>query len=400
MTAQPPALGGRRLAAWLGKTLAVIAAALGPTAIKLGQVASSRRDVLPASLADELGRLQDRVRIPSAASAQRMLRPYLDQFGHRFVSIGKEAIGAGSVAVVFRGETRDGKSVAVKVIRPGVRGRMRRDLRAYRIAVRVAARLPLLRAVPVVEMYDYLAGLVAMQCELEREARAQRALRQALRRWIDIADPIDELCTPDVLVMPYLRGASKLTDTSLADKEAKAACVTLVRALYHMIFESGLVHCDLHPGNISIGAGGRPIIYDFGLVGELSHRDRSLFRDFFVGVAMEDVDSTLQSMLASARQLPDTLDRAALRADVVQLIRRSTGRRAADFSVARFVQEVFEIQYRHRLFGSPPFASAIWALAILEGLVKHRHPQLDFQALAAPYVTDAIIDQMRAAAVG
>jgi ubiquinone biosynthesis protein len=162
-----------------------------------------------------------------------------------------------------------------------------------------------------------------------------------------------------------------------------------------MIFVHGVVHCDMHPGNVLWRADGAVALIDAGLIASLSETDRCCFRDFFRGLACNDPEDCANAILRSALLVPQSLDQAAFHRDVGTLVRTYHGRPAGKFLIAEFVFRVFELQRRHRLSGAPGFVSAIWALAMFEGLVRARYPNLDFQAAAHPFLVADLVSRSR-----
>jgi ubiquinone biosynthesis protein len=205
------------------------------------------------------------------------------------------------------------------------------------------------------------------------------------------------LTTADVLVMDFVQDAVQLMQATIPDKAFRRATHDLLELLYSMIFVRGIVHCDMHPGNVLRQAEGAVALIDAGPIANLNDEDRSCFRDFFLSLACNDADACVSAILRSALHIPDSLDRAAFQRDVGILIHTYHGRSAGSFLVAEFVFRVFALQRRHRLPGAPGFVSAIWALVMFEGLARARYPDLDFQAAAQPFLAADLVSRSRRA---
>ncbi|MDX0527560.1 hypothetical protein GOC94_10150 [Sinorhizobium medicae] len=371
----------------VGVVLSRAAESLGPAAIKIAQVASYRRDLISQPLAAALSRVQDKVNpLPPGALNAELLTAYDDRVDEHFRVLNHEPIGAGSIAVVIRGTTVDGEDVAIKVVRPGVKSRIELDLRVMRWTLALFARHRRWRGIPILETFDLFALSVLTQCDMINEAEIACQLKTTGSTDIIIPRPRLDLTRGNVLVMSYEEPLYKLTDARLGQRTYEAACRILLHELYRMIFISGVVHCDLHPGNVAITRGGKVVLYDTGLATRLSRKDRETFRDLFLAVALNNSTGLAWQIIEGAGECPDTLDYTSLHSDCGALLASRSGQTAGHFLVFGFVTELFDIQRKHGLRSAPGFASAIWALAMFEGLVRDQYPDLDFQGEALTFL--------------
>lgn len=393
--------GRRQFLAAAGETLAVCIEALGPVFVKVGQMLSYRVDLFPEPLLQPLMRLQDRAsplssRRTRAAVEAGLGRPLSDVLA----TFSDVPVASGSIAIVCRGTIPDGRAVAVKVVRPGIAGRIDRDLASFRWIAGIIGRSRFARDLPVVETFDIIALMVSAQADMLAECRNLAAFRTMLpaNGRIAMPGPHAALTTRDVLVMDFVGDTVQLMRASIPDKVFRRAARDLLELLYTMIFVRGVVHCDMHPGNVLWRSDGAVALIDAGLIARLNDDDRCCFRDFFLSLACNDADACASAILRSALQVPDSLDRAAFQRDVDGLMHRYHGRTAGNFLIADFVFAVFDLQRRHRLPGAPGFLSAIWALVMFEGLVRARYPDLDFQAAAQPYLASDLVSRSRRSA--
>jgi ubiquinone biosynthesis protein len=388
---------GRQVA--IGRALARAAEALGPVFVKLAQMVSYRADLLPPALIGQMARLQDHVAYSSSAGGLDTLEASLQRpISATFSSFDPNPIATGSIASVHCAQTHDGRKVAVKVVRAGVASLVRRDIACIRWVVALVSRARPLRGIPIAQTFEHIALMIESQTDMRTEARSLVRFKNMLKGLDAPRVPRlhDEFTSRDVLVMDFVDNARPLFSQDVGAEVFRAATRQILTALYQMILVDGLVHCDMHPGNFFIGINdNRAILLDAGLTAELTEVDRRCFRDFFLGLTGANARVCTSSIIDSALIVPADLDLRSLTKEVGAIVRSYTGRKTGDFLVAEFVFKIFDVQRRHGLFGAPGFASAIWALTMFEGLVRHRYPDLDFQAEARPFATAAILEDIR-----
>ncbi|MDN3295966.1 AarF/UbiB family protein [Streptomyces ficellus] len=380
--------------AWLLATVT----ALGPAFVKVAQILSTRADVVPRHVARVLSTLHDQVRPLPLGDASRHFGPELRR-ALRDDGAGLAArhpVAAGTIACVYRADLADGRTVALKVRRPGVVRQLSTDLAIMLALARLVAPLPPLRGVPVADIMRQLAESLRGQLDFHRERRSLRFLKENLAEVPDVRVPqvYDELCGPEVLVMEYL---DDLHQRPPAGTDGEQAAVTALRAAYHMLFLDGFVHCDLHPGNLSCGPGRAVTIVDAGFTVRLTEHARHKFTDFFHAMSLGDGQACADIVLSTARPGRDT-DTAAFRRDLAALIESCGGATAATFDLMDFAVQLFALQRRHGLYADPQFVFPILSLLVLEGTVRALGPGLDFQAVAKPYLMIALMERAIAAA--
>lgn len=384
---------GRResRASVVGRTLAELLESLGPTYVKLGQILSTRRDLLGEPTIRHLERLQDQLTPIDEAHVATIFREEFDtEIDDAFASFDSTPIASASIASVYRATLHDGRIVAVKIKRPGIGRIMHADVRLLRIAARFCGSLPPLRGLPMLQAVDDLGSCILRQLDFRLEATANRRLRVALAWESQIRIPklVDEYCGASVLTMDYIE---EISQREQHGPNAPAALLASLRALYRMIFVEGLVHCDMHQGNLHFLPNGEAALIDFGFVAELPDVDRLKFAEFFYAMATNDGSRCAEITLETAAFVPADLKSDEIDAAFTELVGRSAGARASDFLVADFVLGVFDIQRRHGIVGSTAFTMAILSLLVFEGIARDVFPDLDFQGEAHPYILRASI---------
>jgi predicted unusual protein kinase regulating ubiquinone biosynthesis (AarF/ABC1/UbiB family) len=250
--------------------------AMGPTFIKLGQVLSGRPDLLPASYILALARLQDRVKPFPYDDVERTV---LDELGIRiskaFSSFDTTPIAAASLGQVHLARLRDGRSVVVKIQRPGIRQQIADDFAVLeQVATFLDAHTDLGRRYQFASVLDEFKITIHNELDYEREAQNLVLLGENLKRFklLQVPQPISDYCTRSVLAMEPVQG-HKLTSLSPAAKlevDGAALSEELVKAYLQQVLVDGFFHADPHPGNILLTDDGRLALLDLGMVGHTS----------------------------------------------------------------------------------------------------------------------------------
>ncbi|HUQ02430.1 MAG TPA: AarF/UbiB family protein, partial [Kofleriaceae bacterium] len=266
--------------AWFGARMAAFMIALGATFVKVGQIMSTRPDLLPPHIIKALSRLQDNV---GAFAWRHVERTFVAELGKPpaeiFASIDRTPVASASVAQVHRATLRSGEEVAVKVRRPGLDELVRFDLSVMRFFARVIALWPTARLFAPVESVDEFGRAIRAQIDLRIEADNNRRFTQHFASDADVGFPVlhPELCTKGILTMSFVRGVKVLDAPARAKADATRLAKIGFRTLLQMVFADGFVHADLHPGNILVDDTGKVIILDLGLTAELDETARRAF---------------------------------------------------------------------------------------------------------------------------
>ncbi|GLY30377.1 AarF/UbiB family protein [Kineosporia sp. NBRC 101731] len=372
---------GVRLQAQAGRIAGARLWDLGPAFVKIGQLLSTRQDLLPPRLCDEL-----RTGLAFGGQGHRS-----GGAGGSLPPTGARAVEIGSVATVHRDHV-DGTPVAVKRVHPGAERQLATDLALVRGLMRAGLRLVPRSRVPLPEIVDEMCRSVRRQTDLCAEAETLNRL-SGLGDRLPVVLPrvLEGHSDSGQLVMTWIEGQDPHRPVSTPDRTARR----LVLALYEMLFITGVVHCDLHPGNWWEMPDGRIAIVDAGFAYELDDEMRSHFAEFFLGMSAANAEICATHALAACAVPVGPEQEAGFRADMEELIRSNTGLTAGTFSLARFATDFFMIQRRHRAYSRATFIYPFMALLAIEGQVKQLSPGLNFQALAGPVVLRAIVNRAR-----
>lgn len=370
---------------------------LGPSFVKLGQIASTRADLLPAEVITELKVLQDDVKpITWEAVRQEIETELGGPVGDLFVSVEERPLASASIAQVHRGrlapeaEGTVPREVAIKVQRPGIQETVARDVDLLYWFARA-----LERAVPESRRYSPVALVSefdrSIKAELDFLLEADHAERFAKNFEGDPRVRFPKVHRSHsgkrVLTLEFLDGR-KLNDALATGLEGRKLASASVDVVIKMIFEDGFFHADPHPGNLLVlGANDAPVVglLDLGLVGHLSGpvRDRAL--DLMVAAAREDYSSVADALLALGRPTRK-VDMAAFRADVEMRGRKYVGRALGEIEIAAVVRDLIWGAVKHGIDMPPDFMLVGRALMTLEGTARQIAPDLDVFSEARPHL--------------
>ena len=368
----------------------------GVTFVKLGQVLSTRRDLLPAEFISELSRLQDDAPQVPWPRIEEVLRSELGSGADEmFAAFDRQPIAAASIAQVHAATLKSGARVVVKVRRPDVTRVVDRDLD---IVARLAARLQRStswgRGVGAVELSHGFAGALREELDLRIEARNMTsvAAASATRGSVRVPAPCQPLCGETVLVMEYLEGRPLAAAGAGMPAEARTALArSLLDSLLCQVMIDGTFHADPHPGNILLLTDGRLGLLDFGSVGRIDAGLRSALQRLLLALDRGD-PAGLADALLDVVERPDDLDELRLE--------RTLGRFAARHVAAgiapdvRMFTDLFRIVADYGLAVPPEIAAVFRALATMEGALTQLAPGFDVVAEARRFASEQLADQL------
>jgi ubiquinone biosynthesis protein len=386
---------GLRLVVWRRARRAALAAGLrgrilrrgmmllGATFIKLGQVMSTRPDLLPPQTIHHLRKLQDTLPAFSPRRARKILEAELGgRVEDHFAELDPRPVAAASVAQVHRARLRDGREVAVKIVRPDVRHTIERDGRLMVWFARLLELSKKLRlSQPVAHTREFIAGILE-QTDLRREADNYTRFRANFAGVPGVRFPVvvPEKSSERVLTMSFERGR-KLDALGPGDHSALAK-VTRTTFL-KMCFEDGFVHADLHPGNMLLADDGDLVIFDVGLCKFLTPDLHLQLVDFARCVAMGTAGDFVAHLRRFHTYMGD-VDWDEVRRDAEAFAGRFRDGKAAEIEMGVFIKEVFEIARKHHIQPLPEMTLILVGVVTAEGLSKRLAPDVNtFHEMAA-----------------
>jgi ubiquinone biosynthesis protein len=335
--------------------------ALGPTFIKLGQILSTRGDLLPPAYTDALARLQDDVEPFPYEDVERIVQEELGiRVSKAFVDFEVVPIAAASLGQVHRARLRGGRQVAVKVQRPGIRDRVLQDLDALDELARLVDRFTrTTRNLDAQRLLVEFRKTLMAELDYREEARNLTVLAAQLRDFdrLIVPLPIADYSTARVLTMEYVEG-TKITGVSPVERtevDGAALADDLFRAYLQQVLIDGVFHADPHPGNVLLTADHRIALLDLGMVGRLSASMQEQLFKLMLAIAdgRGDDAATLAIALGEKR---DDFDEPAMRRSVVEMVSRYRQSPIGELNVGRVMLEMARSGGRNGLKLSPDLA--------------------------------------------
>ncbi|MBX3655265.1 MAG: ubiquinone biosynthesis regulatory protein kinase UbiB [Ramlibacter sp.] len=398
---------GRNLRAPRGQRLREALERLGPIFVKFGQVLSTRRDLLPADIADELARLQDRVPpFDSEVAIAIIERAFRRPVGEVFVSFERQPVASASIAQVHFAVARDrqgrAREVAVKVLRPGMLPAIEKDLSLMRMMAGWVGSLSAdgrrLKPREVVAEFDkYLHD----ELDLVREAANAAQLRRNMAGLdlVLIPEMLWDFCHPEVMVMERMTGIpiSQIDRLREAGVDTRQLARDGVTIFFTQVFRDGFFHADMHPGNIQVSVApatfGRYISLDFGIVGTLTEFDKEYLAQNFTAFFRRDYKRVAELHIESGWVPPGT------RVDELEAAVRSVcepyfDRPLREISLGMVLMRLFQTSRRFHVEIQPQLVLLQKTLLNIEGLGRQLDPELDLWSTAKPFLEKWMLEQI------
>jgi len=394
---------GRNLDAPRGERLRLALEALGPIFVKFGQVLSTRRDLLPPDLADELARLQDRVPpFSSEVSVATVERAFGRKLEDVFASFERVPVASASIAQVHFAVLHDGREVAVKVLRPNMLPVIEKDLGLMRIMAgwveRLSADGKRLKPREVVAEFDkYLHD----ELDLLREASSAAQLRRNMQDLdlVMIPEMMWDYCRSDVMVMQRMTGVpiSQIERLREAGVDFKRLARDGVTIFFTQVFRDGFFHADMHPGNIQVSLApetfGQYISLDFGIVGTLTEYDKEYLAQNFTAFFQRDYKRVAELHIESG-WVPASTRVDELEAAVRAVCEPYFDRPLREISLGMVLMRLFQTSRRFHVEIQPQLVLLQKTLLNIEGLGRQLDPELDLWSTAKPFLEKWMMEQV------
>jgi len=393
----------RRKSATRGERLRLALEELGPIFIKLGQALSTRRDLLPPDIAEELAKLQDRVPPFDGAIAKQLIeRVYEKPLEKVFSKFDERPLAAASIAQVHVATLHDGPEVIVKVLRPGMKAVIGRDLEVMHVLAALAKRNSHeARRLRVDEIVDEYEKTVLDELDLMREAANASQLRRNFEGspLLHVPAVYWDHCRVNVMVMERICG---VTISDMATLRALGANIPMlaengVKIFFTQVFRHNFFHADMHPGNIFVlvddPARPRYAAVDFGIVGTLDLRDMHYLAENFLAVFDRNYRRVAELHVESGWVPPSTrVDE--LESAIRTVLEPIFNKPLKDISFGTILLRLFDISRRFDMRIQPQLILLQKTLLNVEGLGRDLYPELDIWQTAAPILREWMRDRL------
>ncbi|MBL8912927.1 MAG: phosphotransferase [Archangium sp.] len=370
-------------------------AELGPTFVKLGQVMSTRADLLPADFIDELSTLQDKVPpVPFSDVRAQIKASFGKELEELYSEFAQEPIAAASMAQAHKAKTKDGQSVIVKVQRPGISEQLRADLSVLHYVARaleaVIEEVGVYTPTGIIEEFD---KAVHEELDFLNEAANIRAFYKNYESVTHTRIPkvFDELTGRTVLTMEFIE-APKLSQAKLDEAGKQALAKIILEGAFKQLFVDGLFHGDPHPGNLLVLDGPVLALIDFGLVGRVTRQMQDTLVQLVLAIGLKDSDSAARILYRLGT--PDArTNLLAFRKDIDAILGTYLPTSLKDVDSRHLLADVLNLAVKYRIRIPREFAILSRAAIATEGILRSLYPEMPIAEIFMPYAKQLLGDR-------
>jgi len=388
----------------LGERIRRVIEDLGPTFIKMGQIASTRPDLIPENIILEMEKLQDRVGPFPYEKVQEIIQEEIGLPVHEiFAEFSENPLAAASIGQVHRAVLKTGEAVAVKIQRPQITKVIETDLEILlNLAAVAEQKLPwakLYRVRDIIE--EFAKSLLAELDYLTEGHNAEKIAKQFIDQpLIHIPKVYWHHSTKKVLTMEYVHGIKLNEHQQLSDSgyNRKDIAKKIIGAIFHQILEEGFFHGDPHPGNILIMPGEVIAFLDFGMVGRLTLEMKYHFASLVIAMIRKNTDTMIKAVLKMGL-VPSDVNMPLLHQDIDSLKNKYLDIPLSQVSLGKAVNELFSIAFKHRIRIPADLTLLGKSLLTLEGVITKLDPELSIIDVAQPFGTKLLKERYQISTV-
>ncbi|ADO72174.1 ABC1 kinase family protein [Stigmatella aurantiaca] len=365
---------------------------LGPTFVKLGQILSTRGDLLPAEYIEELAMLQDQVDPIPLEQVYAQIRESLGRdVPELFAKIEPVPLAAASIAQVHRAVTLTGDEVVVKVQRPGISERIDSDLTVLRSLARlleaVVEETGVYTPTGIIDEFD---RAIHEELDFINEASNIRAFlaNHAERPYLKIPRVYEELSSRRVLTLEFISGV-KISQAQLEQADREVLARHLLDGSFRQLFEDGLFHGDPHPGNLLVLEGNRLALLDFGVVGRLTKPMQETLVMLCLAVALKDSDSVAR-LLYRVGVADSRANLAGFRNDIEAILGQHLPTTLGEVDAQTLVRDLLDLAVKYRIRIPKEYALLSRASISMEGMLRSLYPEMNILEVALPYAKELL----------
>ncbi len=377
-----------------GERLAHAFERLGPAYVKLGQFMATRPDIIGFELAADLGRLQDKMPAFSEEAARREIEAAFGKPVDALFDSFSPPIAAASIAQAHQARLKDGRKVAVKILRPRIEQKAGDEFRAFSRAARnLEAVSKTVKRMEPVKFVETLKAAAAIELDLRMEAGAASELSEDLadEPKVRVPEVIWPLTAKRILTVEWIDG-TPMGDLAALDArgiDRKALARLVIHVFLKQALHTGFFHADMHQGNLIVDNEGRLALVDFGIMGRLDENTRNVFAEIIYGFITRNYVRTAEVHFAAGYVPPGHSMEAfaqALRAVGEPL----QGRNAAQVDMSRVLQQLFDVTALFDMHLRPELVLLQRTMVTVEGVARLLDPEIDMWTAATPVVKDYV----------
>lgn len=389
----------------LGERIRLLLEQLGPTYVKLGQIASTRTDLLPAAIISELEKLQDDVPGFSFSEVRTLLKEELGaDLEELFQQFDPEPLAAASIGQVHRAQLKTGQQVAVKIQRPGIIAIIETDLEILRkLASLAERRFSWAEMYQLADMIDELAKSLRTELDYIIEARhAEKFLKHYQANPSIYIPPVYWECSSQkVLTAAYVEGIKINEQDQLEQQGYNRSRIAehFAKEIFQQIFMAGFFHGDPHPGNVLVLPGETIAFLDFGMVGRLNPEKKYHLASLVIGLMRQNSEELAKTIFRMGI-VPDEVNRTQLRDDIDQLREKYYGVPLSQISLGDAINQMFATAQKHKIKMPADLALVGKTLLTMEGIVERLDPQLSILTVAEPFGKKLLRERLHPVTLG
>lgn len=364
---------------------------LGPSFIKIGQILSTRRDLLPLAYTKELSKLQDSApQFPYEKIQQTFKEDFGEELEDIFETIDHKPIASASVAQVHYGILKGGDEVIIKVQRPDIEKTLLNDIHLFIKIVDSAPTIFKDFLVSPKDVFEEILSSSKRELDFRNEAFAMVKFKELNQSIACVSNPKPylEYSSKRVVIQEYIDGDKILDKEQLIAKgyDMEDLAKKLLLSFLSQVFHDGYFHGDPHPGNLLV-KDGKIYYIDFGIVGELSKAHRKALNDMLRAIVFNDMDELMNVLLSVSIQ-NERVDRTHFYSDLTYLSDKYLSANFSKIKIGTLIGDVLEITRKHRLSMPSDFTLLVRSLTVLEGVLTDIHPEMNVVGMAKEYLKE------------
>jgi ubiquinone biosynthesis protein len=372
---------------------------LGPTFIKLGQLLSTRPDLIPEEYITSLEKLQDKVEtIEAHIIKEQIVKSLRKRPEEIFAYFENEPLASASIGQVHRAVLVTGEEVVVKVQKPLIRDIIQRDLGILKdLAGVLKEKTPLGQVCDVQEIIEIISRYIKRELDYYIEGANTEGFCNIFKDYPQIKVPkvYWEYTTREVIVFEYLRGKriSEIYDSPMDPRQKEILAATLLDFIIMPFFKYGLFHGDPHPGNLIYTEDGALGVIDFGIIGRIDPNFRKYMAQLMIAMMRRDVLSTIDIIMKTG-EVVGKVNQQYLYEDIAELVDQATGAICGDVSFANIINDMITISLRHGILMPTAFFNLGKAFIVSEGIARRIYPTINILKVAQPTAIEFMQKEM------